>query len=147
MTLEDKYELYQEIYNSIISIFSDSEVEIIKPYTCEFNNIDSMKKQLECYEPISTKRYLNQNDLLKKINDDENHIVDSPNNILDIVYSGWFYLLTALMPSIDKNKLHEELNLKNPKRGQAYSWKYDFLINNLSYSIDTSIIVKNIRGK
>lgn len=144
---EKKYEIYKFFYEKASEIFNLPDIEIVGQYNV-VENISQLAKHLSSWLPIPVTRLIDRPMLIKSFEEKELIEIDNPNNIRDIIYAGWIYLIDEMIPSIEEisSNRNEELILDKPARG-TYSWKYNFLIQNLVYSINTSIILQNYKGE
>ena len=148
--IEPKYiELYELIFKELSILFKDIKLKI------NYDLINILHNNLEKKLPIGTSclQNIGLKDLLK-LNKKEFDI-DNYNQTFDMISSGWKFLIIDIIA-----KLYEESNYekyltyseidRDKIKDKAFDNKmlklnkeYDFLTKNISYSIETSMIVSN----
>lgn len=139
---DDYYDLLKLIYR----ITSDSIRK--KDFDVDWNLInEKLYTNLSKNYPIGTTfRGGSLSTSLKNYN--EKFDIDTPNRINDIIYSGWKYLILELF-----EKFYREQNFYPIKKSSDtderdnFTDDYSFLIKNINYSIETSVIVSNFGVK
>ena len=114
-----------------------------------------MHRNLEKRLPIGTS--LGKNSDLKELlkSSKKEFDIESNNRTLDMIYTGWEYLILDMIsklyaePDYDKYLEYSELDHEEIKEKAfdnkmlKFDKEYNFLTKNISYSIETSMIVSN----
>jgi len=125
-------ELYGIIYQEMSSLFDDNV-----PHKFDFNQITKMNRLLQDRLPIGT-MYKDTKIPLKTAlsrKGNKNFDLETENKIIDIIYAGWKYVIVNLCDELYSNATEEKI--------EKFSKDYSFFIKNISYSIETSVIVSS----
>lgn len=148
--IESKFiEFYELIFNCLSELFDDIKIEI------DTDLINKLHRNLEKKLPIGTS--LDKNSDMKKLLESSKgeFDIESNNRTLDMIYTGWEYLILDMIsklydePDYDKYLGYSELDHDEIKEKAfdnkmlKFDKEYDFLTKNISYSIETSMIVSN----
>ena len=149
--IESKYiELYELIFNNLSNLFDDVNVEINQDIINTLH--DNLKKKL----PIGTSCDGDMKELLKSSKNEFD--IEHNNRTLDIIYTGWKYLILDMIAKLNEERdynnyleyseiLDEKIKDKPiDNKILKFADAYDFLTKNISYSIETSMIVSNYKG-
>jgi hypothetical protein len=149
-TINPKYlVLFERIYEDVSKSFEGEKLEI------NFPLVEKLYQNLQEKLPIGTyyKMDLSLKEALKMKN--EAFDIEENNKILEMVYAGWQYLLNDLIDSFfnesDPQKYLElsdyDSNLRPiENKLKKLNKEYIFLIKNISYSIEMSVITSNFRN-
>jgi hypothetical protein len=125
-------DLYDLIYEEMSSLFEENV-----PHKFDQKQINTMYTLLKDRWPIGT-LYKNNPTPLKTVllkKGVKDFDVDSENKIIDIIYTGWQYLILHLYDELYANATEVEI--------KKFSKDYNFFMKNICYSIETSVIVSS----
>lgn len=143
-------ELYELMFNELSNLFGDVKVEINQVLINELHN--NLKKKL----PIGTSCNGNLKDLLE--HSEDKFDIDNNNRTIDMIYTGWKFLILDMIAKLpgeqDCKKYLKYSKIQDDKikdkpidnKILKFADAYDFLNKNISYSIETSMIVSNYKG-
>jgi len=125
-------ELYDIIYKEMSSLFDDNI-----PHKFDQNQIKKMNRLLQDRLPIGSmykdKEIPLKTALSRKGN--KNFDLEIDNKIIDIIYAGWKYVIINLCDGLYPNASEENI--------EKFSKDYAFFVKNISYSIETSVIISS----
>ena len=131
--IPDEYVLlYQFIYNEISTSLKKPSISIDKEKICQLTS------QLKNMEPIGTSPREGLK-LKKALRSDGQFDIEIDNKIIDIITTGWNYLLLDLI-----QKSYDSYSTYPIKK---FKEDYIFLMKNLNYSMETSVIVSGYLRK
>lgn len=139
---------YRDFLDEIYQIASNSITR--DDFDTNWGLIDDMYTDLSKNYPIGTK-YRGESLAKALAPYKEEFDIDKPNQINDIIYTGWKYLIEGLFEKFYNGdqvnypiKLTEEEKKDKTKQDKDnFTDDYIFLIKNINYSIETSVIVSN----
>lgn len=150
--IPSKYLLLFEEINENVSEFIHNkfnpDVKILPKLT------DPLYGNLQKRYPIGTS-YYGDKDLKEILYLNESFNIENNNSIRDIIYIGWKYLILDMINNFfeidDKDeylpntkiKYDDKDSVSTEKKIQKFSREYEFLISNIRYSIETSMIVSH----
>jgi len=142
--------LYELIFKEISTLFNENQDEI------DFKLINDLHKNLKYKLPIGTSydRNCNIEELLKSGN--KKFDIEKNNKTIDMIYAGWKYLIKDMIINFyDESdyKKYLENSVISPEKIKGsidnkilkLNNEYNFLIKNIGYSIETSVIVSNYK--
>ena len=147
-------EIYFKIYELVSEYYGSGESTVFGG-TKYSGKKDVVKQLYECLidkMPIGT--YKKNNEEVHFTNSDKNEIFDLalPSKIIDIINSGWKYFLQNLILPLYNNQENKiqytsnEAYIKMKKDLDTFKIDYLYLLNNIIYSIETSVITSNYLG-
>ena len=147
-----------------ISDFFEEKKFIISKKKISIMSKDNLYQNLRNRRPIGTSYNINKS-LDEALFSDGNFDVEINNNIQDIIYSGWKFLLLDIIDNfyvsnnfneyltncclkndeIFESALNNQLYIMNANKIKKFLKEYNFLLSNIKYSIETSMIVSNYK--
>ena len=146
----EKIELYELMSNELSNLFNDVKVEINQILINEL--YDNLKMKL----PIGTSCNGDIKELLKL--SQKEFDIDNNNRTIDMIYTGWKFLILDMIAQLcevrdykkylEYSKIPDEKIKNKPIDNKIFKFidAYNFLNKNISYSIETSMIVSNYKG-
>jgi len=129
---EAERELYDTIYKEMSSLFDENV-----PHKFDNNQIKIMTGLLQDRLPIGSmykdKKIPLKTALLRKGN--KKFDLETDNKIIDIIYAGWRYVILNLCDELYSDASEEKI--------EKFTKDYSFFVKNISYSIETSVIVSS----
>jgi hypothetical protein len=120
--------LYDVIYGEMSSLFNNNV-----PHKFNQKQINEMCDLLREKLPIGTMYKTKGIKLKIAMQKKDKFDLEKDNNIIDIIYAGWKFVILSLIDEIYSNASEEQI--------ERFSKDYSFFIKNISYSIETSVIV------
>jgi hypothetical protein len=141
---DDEYVAHQAVFSEIYKVTRN----LIKnsEFPVDFENIKKMEQKLQHKHPIGTSFKGNKTDYATKLRSGEKSFdIDTSNKINEIIYAGWSNLINHLFEKFytDQNTYSLMDLTKNPKVN--FTDDYIFFIRNITYSIETSVIVSSYK--
>lgn len=141
--IDTYYKKYQLLFNFIydnVSLLFDG----YQKYNFKKPEIEELVQCLKNKMPIGTvcKNRENLKEILQTR--DKKFNVDSDNNIIDIIQTGWRFFILHLCEKLYSDRNY--LVFSSDDDHETFYKDYTFFIKNLNYSIETSVIVSSYLG-
>lgn len=143
-TCDDNYKAHEKVFWDIF----ETTRQLIEPedFPIVFEKIKKLEEKLQRKHPIGTSYKGTDAEFAVTITKaNKSFDLDSSNKISDIIYAGWSNLINHLLKNFyDNQNGYPLLDLsKNPT--DNFTHDYIFFIRNITYSIDTSVIVSSYK--
>ena len=144
--------LFEEIYNEISTFFE--EELICSNVKIQYDLINKLYTNLQNKYPIGT-FYNKEMDLNEALHSNDTFDIETNNDITNIIYAGWKFLILDMLDKFyEIRNEHDYLPNCNLKEGERsgknvedkilkFSKEYKFLLSNIRYSMETSMIVSH----